>query len=397
MIKRIVSNKIIDLAIDEAQRIKDIGLILKIIIDNFKVVNVIATVSSSFELANELSEPLTGRKYIINLYPISFEEMVKENNLIEEIGNLERRLIFGCYPEIITNPGKEQELLRLISDSYLYKDILSVEKIRKPVLISKILKALALQIGNEVNNNEIAQIAGCDRSTVEKYLDILEKAFIIFQISAYSKNVRNEIKKNKKIYFFDNGIRNAVINNFSDLESRMDKGHLWENYIISERYKYLKNNSKERNLYFWRITQHQEIDLIEEDGTKITAYEIKYSKNSKYKFPKTFTTNYPGAEWQIMGTGLPAYIPVHDLTIHLPTLKLYAWTHGRSAYNISLPQVTGINQISETASEYNLFQNYPNPFNQFSIIQFVIPAVDSRPDKPGYKETHLRETLCLKW
>lgn len=195
----ILDNKFI--AIDEAQRIKDIGFILKIIIDNFKDVNVIATGSSSFELANELSEPLTGRKYVINLYPISFEEMVKENNLIEEIGNLERRLIFGCYPEIITNPGKEQELLKLLSDSYLYKDILSVEKIRKPILISKILKALALQIGNEVNNNEIAQIAGCDRSTVEKYLDILEKAFIIFQISAYSKNARNEIKKNKKIYF----------------------------------------------------------------------------------------------------------------------------------------------------------------------------------------------------
>lgn len=287
-------------SIDEAQRIKDIGLILKIITDNFKNIIVIATGSSSFELANELNEPLTGRKYVINLFPLSFEEMVKETNLIEEISHLDQRLIFGCYPEIITNPGKETELLKLLSESYLYKDILNLDKIRKPVLISKILKALALQIGNEVNFNEIAQIAECDKGTVERYIDILEKAFIIFQIPAYSKNARNEIKKNKKIYFFDNGIRNAVINNFTDIEDRMDKGHLWENYIISERYKYLKNNSKDRNLYFWRTTQHQEIDLIEEDGNKILAYEIKYNKNAKYKFPKTFTANYPEAATKLI-------------------------------------------------------------------------------------------------
>lgn len=287
-------------SIDEAQRIKDIGLILKIITDNFKGIIVIATGSSSFELANELNEPLTGRKYVINLFPLSFEEMVKETNLIEEISHLDQRLIFGCYPEIITNPGKETELLKLLSESYLYKDILNLDKIRKPVLISKIIKALALQIGNEVNFNEIAQIAECDRGTVEKYIDILEKAFIIFQIPAYSKNARNEIKKNKKIYFLDNGIRNAVINNFTDIENRMDKGHLWENYIISERYKYLKNNSKDKNLYFWRTTQHQEIDLIEEDGNEIIAYEIKYNKNAKYKFPKTFTANYPEAETKLI-------------------------------------------------------------------------------------------------
>ncbi len=287
-------------SIDEAQRIKDIGLILKIITDNFKGIIVIATGSSSFELANELNEPLTGRKYVINLFPLSFEEMVKETNLIEEISHLDQRLIFGCYPEIITNPGKETELLKLLSESYLYKDILNLDKIRKPVLISKIIKALALQIGNEVNFNEIAQIAECDRGTVEKYIDILEKAFIIFQIPAYSRNARNEIKKNKKIYFLDNGIRNAVINNFTDIENRMDKGHLWENYIISERYKYLKNNSKDKNLYFWRTTQHQEIDLIEEDGNKIIAYEIKYNKNAKYKFPKTFTSNYPEAETKLI-------------------------------------------------------------------------------------------------
>lgn len=294
----ILDNKVV--SIDEAQRIKDIGLILKIITDNFKNIIVIATGSSSFELANELNEPLTGRKYVINLYPVSFEEMVKETNLIEEISHLDQRLIFGCYPEIITNPGKELELLKLLSESYLYKDILKLNNIRKPVLISKILKAIALQIGNEVNFNEVAQIAECDRGTVEKYIDILEKAFIIFQIPAYSKNARNEIKKNKKLYFFDNGIRNAVINNFTKIEDRMDKGHLWENYIISERYKYLKNNSKDRNLYFWRTTQHQEIDLIEEDGNNIIAYEIKYNKSAKYKFPKTFTANYPEAETKLI-------------------------------------------------------------------------------------------------
>jgi hypothetical protein len=294
-IKNIISDyKII--SIDEAQRINDIGLILKIIHDNFKDAVVIATGSSSFDLANKLNEPLTGRKYVVNLYPLSFEEIVSYTNLVEEISQRNQRIIFGSYPEIVTSPGKETELLNLLAESYLYKDILKLENIRKPVLINKILKALALQIGNEVYYNEIAQLTGADRNTVEKYIDILEKAFVIFQVPAYSKNVRNEIKKSRKIYFYDNGIRNAVINNFNKAEDRMDTGYLWENYIISERMKYLKNHSLNRNLYFWRTTQHQEIDLIEEDGEKISAYEIKYNKKAKIRIPKTFTTSYPDAK-----------------------------------------------------------------------------------------------------
>ncbi|MCX6161752.1 MAG: ATP-binding protein [Ignavibacteriae bacterium] len=294
-IKNIISDyKII--SIDEAQRINDIGLILKIIHDNFKDAVVIATGSSSFDLANKLNEPLTGRKYVVNLYPLSFEEIVSYTNLVEEISQRNQRIIFGSYPEIVTSPGKETELLNLLAESYLYKDILKLENIRKPVLINKILKALALQIGNEVYYNEIAQLTGADRNTVEKYIDILEKAFVIFQVPAYSKNVRNEIKKSRKIYFYDNGIRNAVINNFNKAEDRMDTGYLWENYIVSERMKYLINHSLNRNLYFWRTTQHQEIDLIEEDGEKISAYEIKYNKKAKIRIPKTFTTSYPNAK-----------------------------------------------------------------------------------------------------
>jgi len=290
----IADNKIV--SIDEAQRINNIGIVLKLIVDNFSDIILIATGSSSFDLSNKINEPLTGRKYVLNLYPFSFEEMVKHTNLIEEMNNLPKRLIYGSYPEIVTKPGKEVELIQLLAESYLYKDILKLDNIRKPVLINKILKALALQIGNEVKFHEIAQLTGSDKSTVEKYIDILEKAFIIFQVPAFSGNARNEIKKGRKIYFYDNGIRNAIINNFSSIEDRSDAGFLWENYVVSERVKYLQNHNSKRNLYFWRTTQRQEIDLIEEQNNSLYAYEIKFSRKAKYKFPKTFTVNYPSAE-----------------------------------------------------------------------------------------------------
>ncbi len=290
----VADNKII--SIDEAQRINNVGIVLKLIVDNFSDTILIATGSSSFDLSNKINEPLTGRKYVLNLYPFSFEEMVKHTNLIEEMNNLPKRLIYGSYPEIVTKPGKEVELIQLLAESYLYKDILKLDNIRKPVLINKILKALALQIGNEVKYHEIAQLTGSDKSTVERYIDILEKAFIVFQVPAFSGNARNEIKKGRKIYFYDNGIRNAVINNFSSIENRSDAGFLWGNYIVSERVKFLQNHNIKRNLYFWRTTQRQEVDLIEEENNSLYAYEIKFNRKTKYKFPKTFTVNYPSAE-----------------------------------------------------------------------------------------------------
>jgi len=294
-LKVIIGNKKIAL-IDEAQRIKNIGLTLKLITDQIKNVQVIATGSSSFELSSQVNEPLTGRKYEFMLFPLSFEEMVMHHGLLEEKRLIEHRMIYGYYPEIVTNPGEEKERLKLLASSYLYKDLLMLEQIKKPALLEKLLNALALQVGNEVNYTEIGQLIGSDRKTVEKYIDLLEKAFVIFQLPAFSRNVRNEIKKGKKVYFYDCGIRNAVINNFAPLSTRTDVGALWENFIIVERMKHLKYAENEARHYFWRTTQQQEIDLIEEVDSKLTAFEFKWNKNTKAKIPQTFTGNYPKSE-----------------------------------------------------------------------------------------------------
>ncbi len=280
------------LVIDEAQRITNIGIVLKIIVDQIKFVQVIATGSSSFELANKLNEPLTGRKYEMYLFPIAFSEMVAHSGLLEEKRTLEQRLIYGNYPEIITNPIDAKEHIKLIANSYLYKDLFLLEQIAKPVLLQKIVKALALQVGNEVNYNELSKLIRIDNKTVEKYIDLLEKAFVIFKLPAFSNNVRNEIKKGKKIYFYDNGIINAVTGNFNSLAQRTDIGSLWENYIISERIKHLNIQQNEANSYFWRTTQQQEIDYIEKKDDQILACEIKWNVKAKYKIPTTFSANY---------------------------------------------------------------------------------------------------------
>lgn len=280
------------LVIDEAQRITNIGIVLKIIVDQIKSVQVIATGSSSFELANKLNEPLTGRKYEMFLYPIAFSEMVTHNGLLEEKRTLQQRLIYGSYPEIITNPIDAKEHIKLIANSYLYKDLFLLEQISKPILLQKIVKALALQVGSEVNYNELSKLIQIDNKTVEKYIDLLEKAFVIFKLPALSNNVRNEIKKGKKIYFYDNGIINAVTGNFNALSQRTDIGSLWENYIISERIKHLNIRQDEANSYFWRTTQQQEIDYIEKKNDQILACEIKWNVKAKYKIPTTFSTNY---------------------------------------------------------------------------------------------------------
>ncbi len=294
-------NKIV--FIDEAQRITNIGLTLKLFTDQLKDIQVIATGSSAFELSSQVNEPLTGRKYEFMLYPFCFKEMAEHHGLLEEKRLLGQRLIFGYYPEIVTSQGQEMELLKLLANSYLYKDLLNLEQIKKPVLLEKLLKALALQVGNEVSYHELSQTVEADKGTVEKYIDLLEKAFVVFRLPALNRNVRNEIKKGKKIYFYDCGIRNAIINNFSPINSRIDAGALWENFFIAERVKYLKYRGIEVEHYFWRTTQQQEIDLIEEINGNMSGFECKWNLRAKSKFPQTFLSNYPGVKTYLATPG----------------------------------------------------------------------------------------------
>ena len=290
------------LVIDEAQRISNIGIALKLLIDNYPQIQVIATGSSSFELANEIKEPLTGRKFEHFLFPLSFSELVDNSGLLEEkrLGN--HRLIFGSYPEVLNNPGIEQKILSSLADSYLYKDILVWKSIKKPQALEKLLKALAFQIGSEVSYHELAQLSGLDSHTVENYIDILQKAFIVYKVHGLYRNMRNELKKSKKIYFFDNGIRNAIIANFNMPENRNDNGALWENYLFSERLKYTHYNNIFLNRYFWRSKTKQEIDLIEEREGKLFAYEMKWNPNVNYRFPKAFKESYPEHKTEIVSS-----------------------------------------------------------------------------------------------
>jgi hypothetical protein len=287
-----------NIIIDEAQLIPEIGMTLKLITDQLKDVQLFVSGSSSIDIANQINEPLTGRKLEYQMYPVSFGEMVKHHGLLEEKRQLPHRLVFGSYPEIITSPGNEILLLKNIAGSYLFKDILSFGEIKKPIVLEKLLKALALQVGNEVSFNELSQLVGADKETVEKYIDLLEKAFIVFRLNALNRNVRNEIKKGKKIYFVDNGIRNAVIGNFILWENRTDKGALWENFLVSERIKYLNYYGFYGNYYFWRTTQQQEIDFIEEQDGKFNAYEFKLSSTKNTKLSSTFQNAYLVAGYQ---------------------------------------------------------------------------------------------------
>lgn len=286
--------------IDEAQRIPETGLALKIIHDSFKSIQLIATGSSAFELATKVSEPLTGRKFEFFLHPLSFTEMTEHHGFLTEKRLTEHRMVFGYYPDIAINVGSEIKLLKTLASSFLYKDLLMIEQIKKPALLEKILKALALQVGNEVSFNELGQLTSSDKNTVEKYTGFLEQAYIIFKLEGLNRNVRNEIKKGRKFYFYDNGIRNAVLGNFQPLGSRTDVGVLWENFIISERFKYLSNKDVDFNRYFWRTTQQQEIDYIEEMDGKLWAFELKWNPNVNVKPSATFTKAYPGAGFKII-------------------------------------------------------------------------------------------------
>ncbi len=278
--------------IDEAQRIKDIGLIAKMIIDQFKEVQLLLSGSSALEINQSTQEPLTGRKFEYQLFPISWEEFENHVGYLEANTQLEERLIYGMYPDVLNNRSEAGEILKQLTTSYLYKDVLSITGIKKPELLDKLLKALALQVGSEVSYNELANLLQIDKTTVSKYIDLLEKAYIVFRLNSYSSNQRNEIKNNRKIYFYDNGIRNMIINNLNPLELRTDKGALWENFLISERIKLQQYNQLYTNNYFWRTVQKQEIDFVEETNGQVTAYEFKWNSKGKAKIPAVFLNQY---------------------------------------------------------------------------------------------------------
>lgn len=288
------------LILDEAQRIENIGLTVKLIADNTKGIKVIATGSSAFELANRINEPLTGRKWEYHLYPFSFGEMANHHSAMEERRLLQHRLVYGYYPEIVLHPGEEEERLKELAGSYLYRDILTWERIHKPDKMERLVQALAFQVGNEVSYNELGQVTGLDNETTEKYISLLEKAFIIFRLGSLNRNLRNELKRSRKIYFFDNGLRNAVINQFSPAALRQDIGALWENFLMAERLKMLSYRRINYNRYFWRTHAQQEIDYIEERNGIMTAYEFKWNPKSRKKFSRTFTQAYPGAETKLI-------------------------------------------------------------------------------------------------
>jgi len=266
--------------IDEAQRIKNIGLSLKLSVDNIENIKFIITGSSSFELIGEVGEPLVGRKKTLNLFPLSIDEIRTLYNNFEIKEKLEEFMIFGTYPKVFTAQSKNEkiDIINEITNSYLLRDVLKFEGIKKSSFILKILRLLAFQIGNEVSLNEIANNCNLDVKTVMKYLDLLEKSFIIYEIGAFAKNPRKEIVKKKKYYFYDNGVINSLISNFNSLELRNDAGRLWENFIFMERLKKNKYSESYVNMYFWRSKSGSEIDLVEEKDGSINAYEFKFSE-----------------------------------------------------------------------------------------------------------------------
>lgn len=288
------------LIIDEAQRIENIGICIKLVVDNIEGVKVIATGSSAFELANRINEPLTGRKWEYHLYPFSFGEMTAHHGLLDEKRLLHHRMIYGYYPEIVLHPGEEEIRLKELAGSYLYKDILTWERINKPDKMEKLLQALAFQLGNEVSYHELGQITGLDTTTTEKYIDLLEKAFIIFRLGSLSRNLRNELKKSRKIYFYDNGLRNSIINQFNPIDLRGDVGALWENFLMSERLKRNAYRLESYNRYFWRTHAQQEIDYVEEHNDQMIAYEFKWNPKTTAKIPITFLNGYPKASTEII-------------------------------------------------------------------------------------------------
>ncbi|GMQ30232.1 ATP-binding protein [Algoriphagus confluentis] len=289
---------------DEAQHIANIGLVLKVLVDTFPHVQFIATGSSSFELSGMVSEPLTGRSRQFLLLPFSLEEIGQSHNPIQIKANLPNFLRFGLYPQVYNSIGDEKiEELAEISSNYLYKDLFQFEQIKKPDLLFKLLAAIALQTGGEFSLNELAQITGTNVHTVKRYLELLEKSFVIFRLNSFSRNLRKELAKSQKIYFYDVGIRNAVIRNFNEMNLRTDVGGLWENFCITERIKFNQNHRRFVNTYFWRTYDQKEIDYIEEKDGHLTCFEFKYAEGAPGKFPAEFSETYPNSSFKVITPG----------------------------------------------------------------------------------------------
>ena len=286
--------------IDEAQRITDIGIAIKLITDQIPGVQVLATGSSSFDLSNQINEPLTGRKLEYRMYPLSFGELVAHHGLLEEKRMLLHRLVYGSYPDVVSRVGDERVILTELADSYLYKDILTFDKIKKSERLVKLLQALAFQVGSEVSYNELAHTCGLDAKTVERYITLLEQSYIIFRLGSFSRNLRNELKFTRKIYFWDCGIRNAVLGNYQLSEHRLDIGALFENYMVSERLKKLSYDKSHAQSYFWRSKQKQEIDYIEEIDGQLSAVEFKWNPTKRASVPLSFARSYPDAVFQVL-------------------------------------------------------------------------------------------------
>ena len=289
------------LVIDEAQYISKVGLNIKLIVDNIPDIKIIATGSSSFDLAKDIGEPLTGRKYVLRLYPLSQMELSNIEKRHETAANLETRLIYGSYPEVVImrDNNLRQQYLREIVSSYLFKDILQLEGIRHANKLVELLQLIAFQIGREVSNNELGTHLGMSKNTIEKYLDLLEKVFVIYRRNGFSRNLRKEVTKNSRFYFYDNCIRNALIQNFNTLPLRDDTGLLWVNYLIYERAKYQEYSLDSANKYFWRTYDKKEIDLVEERKGKLYGYEMKWQKK-KAKAPSAWSINYPNSEFTLI-------------------------------------------------------------------------------------------------
>ena len=304
------------LFIDEAHRVPEIGLVLKRAWDKLKDIQTIASGSSSIELADKIEESMTGRKFDYTLMPPSFAELADASSPVDEARQFERRMIYGSYPDVVTHPGDEVERLRMIGKGYLYKDILSFGEIKRPEVLDRILRALAFQIGKEVSYNELAHMCGTDDKTVSRYIDILEKAYIVRKVPSYARNLRNELKKSKKVYFNDCGIRNYVIGDWRPLSARSpdEAGHLWENFLFAERFKWRLLHEPETREFFWRTAQQQEVDLIEESAAGIKAFEFKWNdRKGGCAVSATFRKAYPKAELGVVtpATALEFLLPAN--------------------------------------------------------------------------------------
>lgn len=307
------ANKIV--FIDESQRINDIGLTAKIIVDQLQSVQLILSGSSSFDLLKYTNEPLTGRKWTFALWPVSWMEWQAHIGYVKAEQDFGNRLVYGFYPDVLVNPLDQEALLKELTESYLYKDILIFANIKKPDSIQKLVQALAWQVGNEVVYSEVAQICGLDPKTVANYIEILEKAYVIFRLPSFSRNLRNEIKAGRKIYFYDNGIRNAVIGQLQPVQLRKDIGVLWENFLISERLKYLNYSKSTANQYFWRTKQQQEVDYVEEENSKIYGFEFKWNPKPSKRLPITFSGSYNSVDQIITRDNFRGFVHPSEIVI----------------------------------------------------------------------------------